>query len=107
MVLLRGVVDNQEKLFDYLKKTAAELQETRKRLHKFEAGANEPLAIVGMACRPPGGPDSPEQFWDLLASGGDGIGEFPGDRGWDLEHIYDPDPTKSGSITKSGGFMRD
>ncbi|GAB1639957.1 type I polyketide synthase [Krasilnikovia sp. MM14-A1259] len=107
MVVLRGTVDKQDKLFDYLKKTAAELQETRRRLHTFEAGAHEPLAIVGMACRLPGGADTPQQFWDLLAAGGDGIGEFPDDRGWDLENIYDPDPTKSGSITKSGGFMRD
>ncbi|MEU5540462.1 type I polyketide synthase, partial [Streptomyces sp. NPDC020362] len=101
-------MDNQEKLFEYLKKAAAELQETRQRLRKLEAGDQEPLAIVGMACRFPGGADSPEEFWELLAAGGDAVGAFPADRGWDLENIYDPDPEKSGkSITQSGGFMRD
>ncbi|MFI1769944.1 type I polyketide synthase, partial [Streptomyces sp. NPDC020800] len=101
-------MDNQEKLFEYLKKAAAELQETRQRLRKLEAGDQEPLAIVGMACRLPGGADSPEEFWELLAAGGDAVGAFPTDRGWDLENIYDPDPEKAGkSITQSGGFMRD
>ncbi|MEV0375993.1 type I polyketide synthase, partial [Streptomyces sp. NPDC050636] len=101
-------MDNQEKLFAYLKKTAAELQETRKRLHKLEAGDYEPLAIVGMACRYPGSVESPEDFWDLLSTGGDGVGEFPTDRGWDLESVYDPDPEKSGrSYTQSGAFVRD
>ncbi|MER7674940.1 type I polyketide synthase, partial [Kitasatospora sp. NPDC096128] len=101
-------MDNQEKLFDYLKKTAAELQETRKRLHKLEAGEYEPLAIVGMACRYPGNVESPEDLWELLAAGGDAVGEFPTDRGWDLESIYDPDPDKSGrSYTNSGAFVKD
>ncbi|MFD7432782.1 type I polyketide synthase, partial [Streptomyces sp. NPDC059818] len=101
-------MDNQEKLFDYLKKTAAELQETRKRLHKLEAGDYEPMAIVGMACRYPGNVDSPEDFWDLLSAGGDAVGDFPTDRGWDLESVYDPDPEKSGrSYTQSGAFVRD
>ncbi len=101
-------MENQEKLFDYLKKAAAELQETRQRLRKLEAGEHEPLAIVGMACRFPGGADSPEEFWELLADGYDGMSPFPTDRGWDLEDIYDEDPTKIGkSVTQSGGFMRD
>ncbi|MER6400246.1 SDR family NAD(P)-dependent oxidoreductase, partial [Kitasatospora sp. NPDC001603] len=101
-------MDNQEKLFDYLKKTAAELQETRKRLHKLEAGEYEPLAIVGMACRYPGNVETPEDLWELLAAGGDAVGDFPTDRGWDLESIYDPDPEKSGrSYTQSGAFVKD
>ncbi|MGK5636989.1 type I polyketide synthase [Streptomyces sp. URMC 126] len=101
-------MDNQEKLFAYLKKTAAELQETRKRLHKLEAGDYEPMAIVGMACRYPGRVESPEDLWRLLSEGGDAVGEFPTDRGWDLESVYDPDPEKSGrSYTQSGAFVRD
>ncbi|MEU6237088.1 SDR family NAD(P)-dependent oxidoreductase, partial [Kitasatospora sp. NPDC047058] len=101
-------MDNQEKLFDYLKKTAAELQETRKRLHRLEAGEYEPLAIVGMACRYPGDVETPEDLWRLLAAGDDAVGEFPTDRGWDLESIYDPDPEKSGrSYTQSGAFVKD
>ncbi|MFH9419143.1 type I polyketide synthase [Streptomyces sp. NPDC017529] len=69
---------------------------------------DEPLAIVGMACRFPGGAGSPEEFWDLLASGGDAVGGFPTDRGWDLEGFYDPDRESEGtSYTRSGAFLRD
>ncbi|WP_194923336.1 type I polyketide synthase [Catenulispora pinisilvae] len=99
-------MENQDKLFEYLKRTAAELQETRKRLRRIEAGDSEPLAIVAMGCRFPGGIRAPRDLWRLLERGGDAIGPFPTDRGWDLSQIYDPDPDHSGtSYVAEGGFL--
>ncbi|MFL6127672.1 MAG: SDR family NAD(P)-dependent oxidoreductase, partial [Mycobacteriales bacterium] len=70
--------------------------------------ADEPLAIVGTSCRFPGGVASPADFWTLLAEGRDAISGLPEDRGWDLEHLYDPDPERPGTVyTRGGGFLDD
>ncbi|WP_431928968.1 beta-ketoacyl synthase N-terminal-like domain-containing protein, partial [Micromonospora wenchangensis] len=66
----------------------------------------EPVAIVGMGCRFGGGVDSVAGLWDLLVAGGEVVGDFPGDRGWDVEGLFDPDPEVSGrSYVRSGGFV--
>ncbi|MGI5183701.1 SDR family NAD(P)-dependent oxidoreductase [Dactylosporangium sp. CA-152071] len=68
--------------------------------------ADEPIAIVGMSCHLPGGVRSPDELWRLLAAGGEAIGAFPADRGWDVEGIYDPDPARAGrTYVRRGGFL--
>ncbi|MBU3871300.1 SDR family NAD(P)-dependent oxidoreductase, partial [Streptomyces sp. 4503] len=67
---------------------------------------DEPIAIIGMSCRFPGGVRSPEELWELLMAEGDVISQFPDDRGWDIDGLYDPDPEKSGtSYVQAGGFL--
>ncbi|MEV0006432.1 SDR family NAD(P)-dependent oxidoreductase, partial [Micromonospora sp. NPDC050980] len=72
------------------------------------AGSDDPIAIVGISCRYAGGIRTPEDLWRLVAAGGDGVSEFPADRGWDLAGLYHPDPDHSGtSYTRHGGFISD
>ncbi|MFC9000798.1 beta-ketoacyl synthase N-terminal-like domain-containing protein [Streptomyces rochei] len=94
---------DDKKLVDYLKWVTADLHKTRRRLEETEAERREPIAVVGMACRLPGGVDSPEDYWRLLDEGRDGITPFPDDRGWDLDALRGEGAGSSAAA--EGGFV--
>ena len=98
-----GQVDQQSQL----KRSLAALQTLRARLEEVERSRSEPIAIVGMGCRLPGGITDPESYWELLLNGVDAVGPVPPDR-WDVDAFYDPDPDAPGKmITRRGGFIAD
>ncbi len=95
-----------EKLAEALRSALKEAERLRHRNRQLSDAASEPIAIVGMACRYPGGASSPRALWELLRDGVDAISDFPTDRGWDIESVYDPDPGVRGTCsTREGGFI--
>ncbi|MFD6342709.1 type I polyketide synthase, partial [Streptomyces sp. NPDC060210] len=101
-------MSNEEKYLDYLRRATVDLQEARGKLREYEERDVEPIAIVGMSCRFPGGVRSPEDLWRLVLDGKDTVSEFPTDRGWDLEALFDDDPDRQGTCyAREGAFIYD
>ncbi|BBB01385.1 putative polyketide synthase [Actinacidiphila reveromycinica] len=95
-----------DKLRDYLKRAINDGRQLQSRLRRLEESMREPVAIVGMDCRFPGGAESPEDFWGLLAEGADTMSGFPADRGWDMAGRHDPDSGAAApGYARLGGFL--
>ncbi|MGV2921598.1 type I polyketide synthase, partial [Streptomyces alfalfae] len=99
-------MDNEDKLRYFLKRVTADLRDTRRRLREVEEGEQEPVAIIGMSCRYPGDVRSPEDLWELVAGGRDGVTAFPDDRGWGEVGLFDPEDPERVFRTE-GGFLHD
>ncbi|WP_062216000.1 type I polyketide synthase [Streptomyces sp. NBRC 109706] len=104
---------NEKKALEYLKRATADLRIARRRLREVEAKSHEPIAIVGMSCRYPGGVRSPEDLWRLVREGEEGVGPFPDNRGWDLTGLEEaeadtqPSDAAMAPFTREGGFLYD
>ncbi|MBV8539946.1 MAG: polyketide synthase, partial [Pseudonocardiales bacterium] len=97
---------SQDQLVEALRASLKENERLRRQHARSAAVSTEPIAIIAMGCRFPGGVCSPEDLWRLVADGVDAMSGFPEDRGWDLAGLYDPDPERAGkSYVRAGGFL--
>ncbi|MGW2365425.1 type I polyketide synthase [Streptomyces sp. NPDC001667] len=89
-----------------LRASIKETERLKQQHQELVESLNEPIAIIGMACRFPGDVSSPEDLWSFVVGDGDAIGPFPDDRGWDLDALYDPEQRRKGTLyVREGGFV--
>src|ERR1700733_8680794 len=100
------MVDQLQHATEALRKALVQVERLKRTNRSLLERSNEPIAIVGMSCRFPGGVDSPEGLWQMVAEGRDVMSEFPADRGWNGDPLFDPypDPRHKRS-TRMGGFV--
>ncbi|MFD5429302.1 type I polyketide synthase, partial [Streptomyces sp. NPDC127084] len=99
---------NEQKIVAALRSSVKETERLREQVRKLTTAAREPIAIVGIGCRYPGGVTGPDELWRLVAEGRDGVCGFPEDRGWDTARLYDPQLSRPDtSYVREGGFLYD
>jgi len=100
------MVDQLQHATEALRKALVQVERLKRSNRALLERSSEPIAIVGMSCRFPGGVETPEDLWQMVADGRDVISEFPDDRGWDVEGLFDPDPdARHKTYVRTGGFV--